>query len=279
MKNNKKNLNWKFFIYSRKYFSLAIAMIIASITIAMFATYPQVDIALSNFQQLKKEELNLDKTQKKAIELEQIRLLPEFSKAGLVDEVLPSHKPLLEIINSLNNVAENTNVTINNFSIKPGNIATDSTKISTTKSSSAKKYQQLDFSLSASGDMSNVEDFISLLERISPITTVTDIALSRSKKDDGNGGEIVSAKAELNLSSYYFTQSIKTAIGQPLPKIGQKEQDIFTTIQEFTPANFNKQTEIEGGNLEDIFNINSIDIQNLEEEIKKEEIKESLGDI
>lgn len=270
MPQHKNKLNWRFFFYSRKYFSLGVALIIAAVTIFVFATYPQVDVALSNHQLLQKEEKNLEKVRKKSIELEQVKLLPEFTQAALVDEVLPSKKPLLEIISSLNNVANTNNVTLTDFSVKPGDIASDSTKVNTQRSSSNTKYQKLDSNLAASGTIEDVENFISILERITPITTVTDISLSRSRKEGADGEEIVLAKADLSISSYFFTQSIRAAVDQPLPKIGEKEKEIFNTIQEFTPTTLDKQTTIESGNLEDIFNIDGIDIDTYEEILKEE---------
>lgn len=259
MIEKKRKFNFRLFIATRRYLALTIAFATAGVTILLFAAYPQVGTITSSYKKLQSEQSRLDKLQKKAIELEQIKLLPEFAQASYVDEVLPSHKPVLELLTSLNDAANNSQVIITDFVLSPGEIATDSTKVTSTRRSNT-NYDVLELELTAAGQLEQVEKFMALIERISPITTITDIALSRTTStNQDTGEETIAARANLKLNTFFFTQSIKSSIEATLPQIGTKEQNIFETIREFTPSNFEKQTEVQGGGQTDFFGIDKLE--------------------
>lgn len=225
--------------------------------ILFFAAYPQIGEITANYRKLQKENSYLDKLTKKAVELEQVKTMPEFMQAEKVSEVLPSHKPLLEVLTQLNQAAQTNQVIISELKVSPGEIATDSTQIDN-KSKSGKTYNILDLELVAVGQLENVEKFMSTIEKFSPITTITDLSLSRSIIARSGA---VQTKAELKISSHFFTQSISTTIENPLPKIGQKEGETFLKIQEYTPPEIEKQTEIMGGE-EGFFDVGKIEVDN-----------------
>jgi len=183
----------------------------------------------------------------------------KFAQAEAVNEVLPSHKPVLELLTSLNGAAAGSGVVVTDFVLSPGEIATDSTKVQVNTRKSKGKYDVLKLELNVTGPLKQVEEFMTLIERISPITSITDITLSRNNTIKDGESEI-SAKADLSLSTYFFTQPINAAIEAPLPQIGTKEQEVFLTIKEFTPSNLIKQTEIQGGGQTDFFGTEGLEL-------------------
>lgn len=259
MIKNKNKFNWRLFIATRKYMALAISFASAGIAITIFATYPQIGTLTTTQRSIKTEKSKVDKLKRKSIELEQIKTLPEFAQAETVNEVLPSYKPVLELLTSLNESAISSEVIISDFTLSPGAIATDSTKTQIKTKKSATNYDILELDLTVSGPLKNVEKFMALIERISPITTITNLSLSRQSSGEETDTE-VAAKADLSLSTYFFTQSINAAIEVPLPQIGTKEQQVFLTVKEFLPSNLEKQTEIRGGGQTDFFGIDKLEL-------------------
>lgn len=255
-KRNKLNL--RLLMSTRKSLAIAISLATAGTLILFFASYPQISNITNTNRKLKQENDRLDKLVKKSFELEQVKLLPEFSQADKVEKVLPSHKPLLELLTHLNQIASKTEVSITQFEISPGSIATDSTQVAV---KTATNFNKLELNLTVNGPLKKVEEFMSLIEKISPITTITDLSLSR--RSDEKTGEIMT-KADLTINAHYFTQSIRTTLESALPKIGQKEKDVFKSIQDFTPSDLDVQTEIQGGGSIDFFDVNKLDLSDSE---------------
>lgn len=260
MIEKKRTFNWRLFVATRRYLALTIAFSAATLAILFLAIYPQIGTLTATQRKLKSEQAVVEKLRRKSIELEQIKTLPEFAQADVVNEVLPSHKPVLELLTSLNNAAVTSQVVISDFTISPGEIATDSTKAQIKTKKSSGNFDVLKLDLSVSGPLGNVEKFMTLIERISPITTITNLSLSR-RIAGSEEAEEVEAKADLSLSTYFFTQSIKAAIESPLPQIGTKEQNIFQTVQEFLPSNLESQTEVQGGGQTDFFGIEKLELE------------------
>jgi hypothetical protein len=240
------------FLANRKLFSLAIAFIAGSILIIFLAAYPQFKQISTLNTKLKKEEEKLTKLVKKANELAQFKESEAFAQTEKVDEVLPSNKPLLELINNLNSIASENRIIISDLRINPGLIATDAASLSTTsKKQKGDGYDTLELEMTAAGTLGNIENFISLVERISPLTTITQISLKRTDIDNSDS----KATAKLSMKTYYFTQSIQTTLESPLPKITQKEKDAFQEIVDFLPDVLEDQHEIQGGGTDDLFGI------------------------
>jgi hypothetical protein len=254
-KNNK--FNWRLFLSTRRYLIYTIMLFLAGILVSAFASYPQISQILQLNSKLRSENTHLEKLKRKSVELEQIKTIPEFAQSDLVHKTLPSHKPVLELLTSLNNIASLTQVSISDFTLAPGEISTDSTKVENTSIKKSSNYGVLRLDLSASGSLNNVEQFMIMIERISPMTTITNLSLSRQSSNSTNG-EDVNAKAELSLNTFFFTQSIKSTIESPLPILSIREQEIFATIKEFTPSNLEEQTEIKSGDQVDFFGINKL---------------------
>jgi Tfp pilus assembly protein PilO len=218
---------------------------------------------------LASEQQKIDQLNKKAQELEQLKFSPEFAQADVINKVLPSHKPLLELLNNLNSVAGETAVSITEFEINPGEIATDSTQIA--QQAAAKKqptdYDRLDLKLTIIGELDQIRRFMDLIERVSPLTTITNLTVDRKVE----GGQLTNTtRADLALSTYFYTKSIASTLSSPLPEISAQEREIFQAILSFTPAELENQTEIISGDNEDLFGINGLDVSDLEQTVGEE---------
>lgn len=270
--NKFNTLNLTVLMSTRKNLVAAVAFGLTGI-ILLGLTYSQAANALATNKKFAAEQQKVAQLNKKAQELEQLKFSPEFAQADVINRVLPSHKPLLELLNNLNNVAGETAVSITEFEINPGEIASDSTQLA--QNQQTKKvtgdYDRLDLKLTIIGELAQIRRFMDLIERVSPITTITSLTVDRKVAE----GQLSNAtRADLALSTYYYTKSIASTLSSPLPEISAKEREVFQAILSFTPAELESQTTIISGENDDLFGINGLSVSDLEETIDEEILEE-----
>jgi hypothetical protein len=258
MIENKADINWRLFWNTRKELVLAILFFVVSALMIFIGIIKQISPIQADLGKLKDREAELAKFLEKAEQLKQLSVDPQFNKSSDIDKVLPSHKPLLEILSNLNNVANATEVVIKNFTLNPGEIATDTTKIK--KSSDDQKYDYLDLDFSVSGQLWKIQEFLSLIEQVTPISTVTSISINRNIDEDKNA----QAQADLVLRTFYFTQPIKTTITSPLPNIADADSKILNNINELIPNDLEQQESVIKGNRGNLFGIQDKTVEELE---------------
>ena len=265
MIEKKKEFNWKLFWNTRQEYVLAMLFFVLSFMILMVGTLSQIGPIREGLTELKDKQTEVARYESKANQLTELAEDEEFQKSSEIDKVLPSHKPLLEILTNLNNVANTTEVVIKNFSLNPGAIASDSTQVK--KTVSTEKYNYLDLDFSVTGPLWKVQNFMTLIEQTTPISTITSISLNRNIAEDKNA----EAQATLILRTFYFTQPIKTTITSPLPEINTEDQKILANISNLRPNNLEEQTEVISGNRGNLFGIETYSVEELEAKLLEEQ--------
>ncbi len=271
MFSKQKDFNWKLFWNTRKELVLGILFLTLSFLIVLVGIVQQIKPIQKDLGQLKTKQAELDKFAAKAEQLKDLALDPNFKQSSAIDQVLPSHKPLLEILSNLNSVAYEAEVIIKNFSLNPGEIATDTTKVK--KTSQNQKYDYLDLDFSVSGALWKIQKFLTLIEQMTPISTITEIAINRNIDEDKNA----QAQADLVLRTFFFTQPIKTTIASPLPNVTQVDQQIIAEINRLIPNNLTPQKEIVTGNRGNLFGLQDQNINELEQSLLQQDNASSAG--
>jgi hypothetical protein len=261
MLENKKEVNWRLFWNTRKELVLGLLFFVLSALILLIGIIRQISPLTASLDDLKASELELAKFYDKSEQLKQLAIDPNFNQASGIEKVLPSHKPLLEVLNNLNKVANTTEVVIKNFSLNPGEIATDSTQIR--RSSSAANFDFLDLDFSVSGPLWRIQEFMRLIEQVTPISTITSISISRNIEQDVNAV----AQADLVLRSFYFTQAIRTTITNPLPDITLAERRMLDNINQLIPGDLELQEQVIRGDRGNLFGIQDQSIEELEQSL------------
>lgn len=261
MIENKTEVNWRLFWNTRKEFVLGILFFVLSVLILLIGVLQQINPIQEGLSELKEREAELAKFYDKSEQLKQLSVNSNFNQSSDINKVLPSHKPLLEVLNNLNKVANTTEVVIKDFSLNPGEIATDSTKVK--KTSKDQKYDYLDLDFSVSGPLWRIQQFMSLIEQVTPISTITSISISRNIEEDKNA----IAQADLVLRSFYFTQSIHTTITSPLPDITLAERKILDSINQLIPNDLELQNQVVRGDRGNLFGIQNQSIEELEQSL------------
>ncbi len=240
---------------TRQYLIMSIGLIVLAAFILLFAAYPQVQAALelrSNTNRLRPQLENLEK---KLAQLENVRFEPEFSQMDVINEAMPSKKPLLELLTNLSAISMAHQVDITEFQLSPGEVATTAAELQRNTRQRG-DVDTLDVELSIQGSRDNVNQFLNSIEKISPFTTITQLTISTATR---LGGELSTAK--MATSTFFFTKPITTTVDSPLPVIAEHEKNVLDELAAFTLPNLNEQTEVVGGGLEDLFGVDPLQFE------------------
>ena len=137
------------------------------------------------------------------------------------------------------------------------------------KKKQSAEYDQLNLELSILGELNQVKEFMNLIERVSPLTTITSLTIDRKTTSFTTEDQQLT-RADLFLNTYYYTKPISSTLSSALPDITVEEKDIFQEILDFTPPEVESQTQIIGGNNTDLFGIDGLAVSDLEKQIEKE---------
>jgi len=263
-KDVKNQFNYRTFLVNRKSMATAIGLFVVSAALVFLAIIPQFRETLGLNSQLNNEKPKLAKLQKKLVELDNIQFSPEFSQKEVVEAALPSKKPLLELLTSLNTISEADQVVISEFSLNPGLIATSEAEIQAEAKKSSKKNEGvdgIDVEMTVVGTFTNVGKFLIDLEKISPFTTITQLELSSRASGDDFTQQASDIQAKITTTSYFFTQSVAASVEAPLPTLSQPEVNVLTELANFSNVDLPEQLEITGGGLEDLFGVDPLQFE------------------
>lgn len=267
MLNNQDELNYRLIWNTRKELVLAALSLAFAFIIFAMVFLRQIAPIKDAFAELATTNKELAKFQTKVDELENIAFDSEYDKMTEVDDVLPSYKPLLELLNNLNGVAVESETLIKNFSISPGEIATDSTLV--TKSRRHNAYDELVLEFSVSGTLGNVQNFMTLIEQVTPISTITNISLSQQINDDSS----IETTANLKLKTFFFTQSIAVTLTEPLPAIENEHLIILEEIKKLIPSNLPTQEEVIKHDRGNLFGIQGMSVEEIEAQLRASQVE------
>lgn len=243
---------------TRRSLLAAVTVVLASVAILVFGVWNQLQELVELRSQVSAEQPKLERLERKLLELQNIHFIPEFAQAELVNAALPSRKPLVELLTSLGTMSSASEVRIDNFRLSPGLIATESAQSATRGSS--RGIDSLELSMRVSGQPVAVREFLMLVEKMTPFTTITRLSVdARSLQADDRD---LTMTAQLVTETYFFTQTVEAAIEAPLPQLTEAEQRVLAELTAFTEHDFPEQTEIIGG-LEDLFGADPLEFLEL----------------
>ena len=275
MKTDKKpkpSLNIQSILTNRRYLVFSILIGLIGLTAIFSGIVPQLNNLLDVRSEIKVSEKKVISLRQKVADLSSLEAQEAFTYVESVDQILPSKKPLLELMSALSLVAGRNNVSFTDLSLSPGRIASESAEFldearslnngsRVVKSKNDQGFETIVVELEISGIFKNVQGFFSDIEKVAPLTTITSLSLDIKSDDIISPTDEV--QAELVLSTYYFTQSVSAGVDSLLPNISTHEQEIINEINGYMYPAINTQEQIEGGGLEDLFGLN-LDDQLLE---------------
>jgi len=265
-------------IFVRRFFILSVVMAVTAVCIVLFAILPQVQQIIEAQTMIKTENTTLANLKRKIQGLAQVNDLAEYVDRDKVDEALPFQKPLLPILETAKRVSIESSARLITIETTPGKLASISARaagINNTISASGAAtpvavggvanqvygatgdqihgVDKMDISVSVQGTLAQISDFISRIEKSTPITNVTEIRLDNEVRMPDGLPEFTAA---LRLSSFYFTRAIQVAIDAPLPETGAKERSFLIELENYTiGSQVTNSTTVEGGGQNDLFGI------------------------
>jgi hypothetical protein len=272
-----KDINIRRFLFVRRFLILSVVMMITAVSIVLFALFPQVQQIIQTTGIIRTEDVTLRNLQRKIAGLAQVNDLEEYANRDKVDQALPVQKPLLPLLETARRVSLSSGASLISIETSPGKLASISAQLSaqpatavgpdgapvqpstiTTYDMSASDGQvhgvdKMDIQVTIRGTLTQISDFITQIERSTPITNVTEIDL---KDESGEAAANPQFTAELRLSSYYFTRAIEVAIDAPLPETGVKEREFLNQLNAYTVSNDQGQSsQVQGGGRNDLFGV------------------------
>ena len=161
------------------------------------------------------------------------------------------------MLTSLKLASDQSEVKLLEFSLSPGEIATDSSQLKTISTSDGQTALEVEVELE--GTFANVQNFMNTLEKVAPFTTITKISLETpdtTTTEAQESEEIITAS--LITQTYFFARSVTTTVEEPLPKVNSRQQAVIDQLRHFEAIVLPLQTEIQGGGLEDLFGLPGI---------------------
>ena len=255
--------NWRLFILNRRYLLYAVGAFLLSLVLIFQAIMPLAQGILETNAALSQQNKMVEQLTQKAARLRELESDNNFENQQLVNSVLPSKKPVLELLTGLNVAAGKSGVSFTDLAVSPGQIATSSTEtnaiaqLKKRSSRSSEQYDSLSVQLTAEGTFDQVQIFLKEVENLAPFTTVTDLNLSIRRRRVGIVQSDDFVSAEMMLASHYYTQSLKSALASQLPEITAEHEQVLTQITTFTYPTLHDQREVVSQGVFDLFGINT----------------------
>ncbi len=254
MKEKKQTFNLQLFLHLRQKLVIAIGVGLAAVLVVFLLGVPQLQKIFETQAKLQKETTRLNKLKQKLSELDSITYEPAFEQVEFISETLPSKKPLLELLTSLYAVTQKSGVVVDDFSINPGLVASNSAELGNISKTKNDGYDTLELSLSVTGSFSQIQEFILLTETVTPFTTITSFGLNASF-GEVTVGEEDKFSAELITNTFFFTQPISVSLEQALPKLVEEDYIVLSELSGYERIELPEQSSILGGGSDDFFQV------------------------
>ena len=191
-------------------------------------------------EKLRKEEERLTRLEKKVKILSKTDVSELEAKVKRVERIFPSEKPVVSLIATLSNLAEEREVVFSGVTLSPGEVSTASVEAKTAekkskggKTASPKLSYKgelapaIDFSFQIEGTKEQVFGFLEALERVAPLMKLRTLSLGF-----GNEGRLL---AEVGV--YVYFQPPPPTIGKidaPVAVLTPEEAKTLAVLDEFT---------------------------------------------
>lgn len=227
-------------ILERKSFALSVVSWIVVILLVWQFLIPQIQLSLTAYTSMDSARKNLISLQDKLTFIQSFQSDAFATQRERVDSILPSYKPFLPLMNTLQQLSVEQNVALTGIELNPGNIATDAaTVIATARAENG--LATLPVKLTVFGDLGNVNAYLDSLNRAIPILEISEISLNpRSNKtaESSENVEVGTAyEGQISVISYYAPITAQSVLAQKLPVLSNVELTFLKTLDQFMVLN------------------------------------------
>lgn len=244
----------KIFFSTRRFFIEACLFFAAAAAIILLATIPQIQAVFEYQNTIAREQPKLEQLEIKLQNLETVEVSEEFSKAGVVNQTLPSKKPLMELLISLQAAADRSETNIINFDLSPGELASASAQSAKTAKRGAADFDFVELNVELEGSFTDIQNFFNYVERFTPFTMISNVNLEPLQANQELSADSESlVTASMQIRTYYFTKSVQSTVDSTLPSLTQQNLDVLAEVETFVTIDVPEQQEIENGGNPDLF--------------------------
>ncbi len=269
-----QKIDFGYLFYQRRYFLVAVLSLGVTGLMLLLLIFVQVPELFAANNQRQEEKRTLLQLQQKIIGLQDLETFQSSDIRQKIDLALPSEKPLLGLLAGVSTAAQGTQVTLAKVETNPGKISTASASLQNVQSADISGVSPispavisnpnllnvkitgvdtLQIQLTIVGTLPQINAFVDRVERFAPITDITQIKLDTIA---GPGIPLGTYTAKLLLTSFYFTQSLRIGVDNPLPEVKAKEQAFLDNLNSFTfPQQTQSQNGIQSGGSTDLFGV------------------------
>lgn len=243
----------------RSFFSASLLIGITSVLLLVILVYPQITHTLETRSDLSKKKESVELLKEKIVQLDQTLIQPDYvANNDVVQVALPSTKPLLEVLTSLDQVKRASTVELFDLQTRPGLLASSSGLL--IKKDQIAETMPLSFTIK--GTFDQITQFMDLLEKVAPFTTISSFEIagggaSAQNTENPDAPEIIQVSIETE--TFFFNPNVKRVATSPLPKLSQENTVVIAKLAEFMTIALPEQREITGGGSEDLFGVGSIE--------------------
>lgn len=218
-------------IRRRKFLVLSILSWITMAALFVGVIIPQVRAIFQVFSDMKTQETALNDLKTKSDFLSGLDPTELQTQLSLMQAALPAAKPVVPLLSTIQSIAGESVVSINNFQLSPGDVATQSA--GSTKTNIAALVPgvlTLPLKMEVSGDFATINSFFQHLDVVVPLLNVSSIQFSPytlSKTATTSAGLY---RASVQLQSLYIQQD--TTKDTPLTPLTSTEQQLLQTISQ-----------------------------------------------
>lgn len=259
-----KNINARYVMHTRRFATYAVLLAVFSLSVVGLFIVPQAQNILDRFGELRTQETQVQQLQRKLAQLQELPQSELFLQADKINQILPSRKPLLELLTAFSDVSRATSVTYSDLSLSPGRVATAGADLveqasraqeqttqrrtqpqANTRRGPASGVESLNVRLKITGQLENINAFLTNIEAIAPITTVTRLSLAERSSQRDSVGSLF--EAELEVETYFFTRSISTSLAAPIPVLNATQQVTLEELNTYVYPDTRVMDVIRGG--------------------------------
>ncbi len=269
-----QKFNYRYLVHTRRYALIAAGLVLFILLVLGFLIFPQVTSLVDQYSKLQSAQKTIAQLESKSQQLQRLPQSQLFTSGIQINSVLPSRKPLLELLSAMNEVAGASGVSYSELSLSPGKVASEGATLTAAKSPAGAKSSKpvttarsnsgvsgseaLAVNLKVTGSLANINIFLRDIERVAPLTTVTKLSLierTGTKIDPNEAFE-----ADLEIETYFFTQVVSATLAAPVPTLTVNQQLLMNEITSYRYPVILSQDMIRGGGLKDLFGIEQLEV-------------------
>jgi Tfp pilus assembly protein PilO len=195
---------------------------------SLFVLLPQSTQLKESMENIEKTQQQLNQAQAKISEISQIDVTQLNRLENLAANALPEHKPYFEALVTLQQLAAETGIFLQDFKLDPGSLATESAKKTAISPDGSVK---MSTKLSIMGTTESVSQFVERLQQSLPLVTITSISIGQNNNEE----ETDRRQADLSLDLYYagpLPDKGKLSY-EPLSQISESQQAVFDLLANY----------------------------------------------